>query len=274
MATTFKFTPEQLRQIYDGDIAARNAFYFDNLDIIKRMAYCAVQREQHPTVTVDDLIQGAYVDMDYFCHSVNRPVTDEYEIACFLRWSFHLAPYGGLAYCRENNAKITCQCGNFYGTDYTDNNPVRLDAVVDDADKHLQSDGTETYADYIADPRADFTEQSTDYTDEYVNTFAEYLTPKQRDVFALIADGYTDTQIAERLSITQALASQHKYSIRKTFGKCLPDVVNALASYDIYADGIADRTPKRTYKTDEKQRRRMAEYYRRKHTETPPHDVA
>lgn len=264
MATTFKFTPEQLRQIYDGDIDARNTFYFDNLDIIKRMAHCAVQREKHPTVTVDDLVQGAYVDMDYFCHSVNKPVTDEYEIACFLRWSFHLAPYGGLAYCRENNPKITCQCGGFYGTDYTDNNFVRLDAIVDDSDKHLQSDITNSYAEYIADPRADFTEQSDDCIDEYVDVFGQYLTPKMRDVFALVMDGYDATHIADKLGLTLGATVVRQGRIRDAFGKHTDSIVKALASYDIHAESIVDRTPTRIYKTDEKQRARMAEYYRRK----------
>lgn len=262
--TTFKFTTEQLRQIYDGDIDARNTFYFDNLDIITRMAHCAVKKERHLTVTVDDLTQGAYADMDYFCHSVNCPVTNADEIACFLRWSFHLAPYGGLAYCRENNPKITCQRGGFYDTTYTDNNLLRLDAIVDDTDKHLQSDSTASIVEYIADPRADITEQSDDYTAEYVKVFGQYLNPTQRDIFARIMDGYTDTQIAEQIGITQNTASTRRYRMRIAFGKHTADIVKAFADYDIHADGIADRAPKRFYKSSEKERERMSKYLQRK----------
>ncbi len=265
MASTFKYTDEQLQAIYDGDIDARNAFYFDNLDIIKRMAYCAVQKERHPTATVDDLVQGAYADMDYFCHSVNRRVTNADEIADFLRWSFHLAPYGGLAYCRENNPKLTCRRGGYYDTTYTDSNLLRLDAILDGTDKHLNNDAvTVDYHDYIADPRADFTEQSDDYTDEYVTVFGDYLNPTQRDIFARYMDGYTDTQIAEQLGITQNTVSTRRYRMRQMFGKLTAEIVNALADYDIHAENIADNAPKRFYKTSEKERERMARYLQRK----------
>lgn len=272
---TFKFTSDQLRKIYDGDIDARNTFYFDNLDIITRMAYCALEREQHPAVTLDDLVQGAYADMDYFCHSVNRPVTTADEIGFFLRWSFHLAPYGGLAYCRENNPKLTGQSNGFYDTTYTDNNVLSLDATVDDSDKHLQSDATATLAEYIADPRAELTEQSDDEYADCVQAIAEYVTPKMRDCFTLLADGYTDTQIGEKLGITQNTASTRKFRIRAVFAKRNADIVKTLADYGIIADGIADRQPKRIYKTSEKHRDAVRRYRDRKCAEnSTPYDVA
>ncbi len=254
---TFKYTDEQLQAIYDGDIDARNTFYFDNLAIIKNMAYCAIQKERYPTVTVDDLVQGAYVDMDYFCCGVNRPVTNANEIAYFLRWSFHLEPYGGLAYCRKNNPKLTCV--RSYDTTYTDNNLLRLDAITADRDNESTSDRNM----YIADPR-DYFSDEIDYTAEYVKVFGQYLTPKQRDTFALIVDGYTDTQIAKQLGITQAAASTRKARIRIAFSKHYADIVKILADYDISVENIVYRTPKRFYKTTEKERQRMAEYYRRK----------
>lgn len=266
----FKFTPEQLKAIYDGDMDARNTFYFDNLDIIQRMAYCAVLREQHPTVTQEDLVQGVYADMDYFCHSVNRPVTNTEEIRYFLRWSFHLAPYGGLAYCREHNPKITCACGSYYNTEYTDNNPLRLDAEIDDSNKHLQGDRETTYAEYIPDPRAEQAlESATDYTDEYVNTFGVYLTPKQRDVFALMMDGYSPSTIAEKLNQSLTTTLSQRKRMREVFRKHLADILPILESYGIHAEKTADtEPPKRFYKTSAKQRERMRAYWLRKGAET------
>lgn len=271
MNKSFKFTPEQLKAIYDGDIDARNTFYFDNLDIITRMAQVAYDREKHATVTVEDLIQGAYIDMDYFRHSVNGPVTNEIEIAGFLRWSFHLAPYGGLAHCRKYNPKITSKCV-FFDPTYCDNNFVRLDALMRD---NSERTGDATVIEYANtdDGDDDFAElgiidgdneHSEDYTAEYVEAFSKYLTPKMRDVFALTMDGYTATQIAEKLGIKLVATATRQARIREAFGKYLDEVVKDLAERGIDADGIADRQPKRFYKTSEKQRETMRRYLERK----------
>ncbi len=281
---TFKYTDEQLQAIYDGDIDARNTFYFDNLDIITRMAQTAIEREKHPSVTVEDLIQGAYVDMDYFCQGPNKRVQNNLDIATFMRWSFHLAPYGGLAYCRENNPKITCRYGSIFGTDYTDANFLRLDALMRE---NSEKSGSCAFEEYVnTDVAADCAERgvidgdeyTADSNDEYVEIFGRYLTPKMRDVFALMVDGYTDTQIAEKLGLRLGATSTRKRHIREVFGKHSADVVKALADYGINADGIPDRTPKRNYKTSEKQRESMARYLakkrERKRDESTPHDAA
>lgn len=262
MNKAFKFTPEQLKAIYDGDIDARNAFFFDNLDIITRMAQCAYDREKHATVTVEDLIQGAYVDMDYFRRGVNNPVVDEVGIRGFLRWSFHLAPYGGLAHCREYNPKITSKCA-FFDPQYCDNNFVRLDALMRENSEKRGTVAFEEYL-YTDDGDDDFAElgvidgddneQSEDYTAEYVEVFGEYLTPKMRDVFALTMDGYDVTHIAEKLGLKLGATTTRQVRIREAFGKHLDEVVKDLAERGINADGIVDRQPKRFYKMSEEQR--------------------
>lgn len=257
MGKQFVFTQEQLKAIHDGDMDARNAFYFDNLEIIRRMAYCAVQRDKHPTVTVDDLVQGVYVDMDYFCDSLGKPVTDLATIIGFLHWSFHLAPYGGLAYCRENNPKITCKCGNYFDTTYTDNNLLRLDAPIGD------SNGS-TYGDLIPDTRAEMRDDTTDCTEEYVNTFGQYLSPAQRQVFALVMDGYGVRAIADKLGQKEGTTSAQKRGMRTAFVKNRADVLDTLEHYGICSSGIADREPKHYYKTSAKQRETMRRYLERK----------
>ena len=272
---TFKFTTEQLRQIYEGDIDARNTFYFDNLDIITRMAYSAMQRERHPVVTVDDLIQGVYADMDYFCEGVDKPVTDEHGIIFFLRWSFHLAPYGGLAYCREHNPKITAKITysgvSFFDTTYTDKDCLQLDCTIDG------DEGGKTYGEIIPDTRAELTEHE-DYTDEFIKVFGEYLTPKMREVFALAMYGYDGTRISEMLGLNRATTYTRMNRLCDAFAKHLDDVVKTLAYYGIYAEGIAERAPKRFYKTSEKQRARQAKCRRlkreRRRAESIPNDVA
>ena len=203
----FKFNTEQLCEIYYGNIDARNTFYFDNLDLITRMAYAFDRAHPHATVTAQDLIQGAYVDMDYFCYGVGKRVTDTATIIGFLHWSFYLAPYGGLAYCRANNRKITDVYGNFTN-EFMDNSIVRLDAIVDDG-----ANGR-TYYEVIADElEVSPLDDTTDYTEQYVNTFGKYLTPKQREVFALVMDGYGPTEIARKLGLTKGGINAFEFAI-------------------------------------------------------------
>lgn len=285
MLNTWKCTDEQLVKIYEGDIDARNTFYFDNLDIITRIAQNALNREKHPTVTIDDLVQGVYVDMDYFCQGPNKRVENAVDIGMFVRWSCHLAPYGGLAYCREHNPKITCRYGSFFGTDYTDNNFVRLDALMRD---NSEKRGTATFEEYVdADDEGDELDElatvDSDDTDdfylyEYIRVFGEYLTPKQREVFGLTVEGYTATQIAEKLGITLGATMSCQRRIRAVFNKRMPEVVKILADFGIHAEGIADRQPKHFNKTSEKQLEACRRYYERKRArkraESLPHDAA
>lgn len=256
----FKFTQEQLKAIYDGDMDARNAFFFDNLDIIKRMAYFAIYRERYHTVTVDDLVNGVYVDMDYFCSGINTPVRDYGSLIAFLHWSFHLAPYGGLAYCRVNNTKITTNYKNNYSSVYTGNNYfLSLDATIGD------SKNARTFGERIGDPSAEQAfEGVRDNTDEYAKVFGEFLTPKLRDVFVLMLDGYDLTHIADKLGVTLGAAIVRKMRIRQAFEKHSAEVFARLAEYGIDGASVAEQEPKRNYKTSAKERERCRAYYLRK----------
>ena len=69
-------TDEQKKKILCGDCAARNAFYFDNLPRIKRMAYAYARTHSYFRGLVDDLINGVYVDLTVFQSEYNCPVKD------------------------------------------------------------------------------------------------------------------------------------------------------------------------------------------------------
>ena len=263
----WKITDEQCAAICNGDVDARNRFYIDNLEIIQRMAYCAIQRDKHPAVTADDLVQGVYVDMDYFCNGVNCPVTDYVSLIGFIHWSFHLAPYGGLAYCREHNPKITCRRGNYYDRTYTDNNLLRLDATVDGSNKHLQNDSESTYGEYIPDPRAELAfENTTDYTNDCKIIVADFLSPREREYFDLFMDGYGNSVISERMGYKGECNNGAR--VRDKLRKNYVPILDVLAYMGVDVDEYKGKTPYNpktecTYKLTSEQRARAAESMRR-----------
>lgn len=63
-------TDEQAELIRGGDIPARNAFYFDNLARIRRMARGYIYRRKFTPnwceFNLDDCVNGLYLDLPFF----------------------------------------------------------------------------------------------------------------------------------------------------------------------------------------------------------------
>lgn len=100
----WKITAEQAKAITNGDDNARNAFYFDNLDRIRKMARGYIYRRKFTPnggeFTFDDCVNGLYLDIPLF------DFQDGVSVSRSVYRSFSYSIYGGWLYVSENNRKL------------------------------------------------------------------------------------------------------------------------------------------------------------------------
>ena len=100
----WKITAEQAKAIMNGDDTARNAFYFDNLDRIRKMARGYIYRRKFTLnggeFNFDDCVNGLYLDIPLF------DFQDGASVSRSVYRSFAYSIYGGWLYVSENNRKL------------------------------------------------------------------------------------------------------------------------------------------------------------------------
>ncbi|PWM73355.1 MAG: hypothetical protein DBX59_05165 [Bacillota bacterium] len=239
----WKITDEQAQAIKNGDITARNAFYMDNLERIRKMAYTYARNHPRCNGLAEDMIQGLFVDLAYFKQSNGRPVINGKSLSGFVYSSFIYAPYGGLLYCSKNNAKLLCDLETYSVDTFSLDKPF---GVGDN--RHQDEDNARTLAETI--PAPDMLD-TTDYTDKLKTLVSDFLTPRQREYFDLFADGYTNSVIAEKLGYKTVAGNSDL--VRKRLRSHSAEILSRLSALGINVDKYKGKTPydpktERTYK--------------------------
>lgn len=192
----WKITAEQIKAITNGDKNARNAFYFDNLDRIRKMARNYVSK-RHISNTgreydVDDCINGLYLDLPLFNFKDGR------AISWSVRNSFYLSIYGGWLYVVENNGKLLN--GEYRGERlYILDSPARVNTRSGDS-----KDTGEYLIDSIAStpsPENEIIDGDSIPAEKVVEIAREYLSPRESEIFSLMLDGYSVYAIPEILGL-------------------------------------------------------------------------
>lgn len=255
-------TDEQAKKILCGDCAARNAFYFDNLPRIKRMAYAYARTHSYFRGLVDDLINGVYVDLTVFQSEYNCPVKDGKSLSRFVYWSFRSCRFGGLAYLRENNPKMLC------GSGYIPHFLALDEPCGVGVNRHQDDRNKNTLADVIAAPPMDI-EPPRDFSDECKEIAARFLSPRESECCAYMIDGYTFRAIGDAMHIKGDGAGGYMFRVKQKLRKNAAAVLSALSACGVDVDEYEGKTPPdenapRVYKLSPEKRARAAELARKR----------
>lgn len=253
-------TDEQAEEIRNGDINARNRFYFDNLERIRKMAYNYAKRNPRCKGLEEDMINGVYVDMSFWAQENGKPVSDGLTLSGFVYSSFRFTPYGGLLYLSENNPKMLC--GGVLSVYAPDT--LSLDSPLGVGDnRHQDDNNAHTLGDIIPAPENPF---NGDLTDNLKELVSDMLSPRENEFFGHFIEGYGNAEISRRMGYgTEANnADKVKRKLRLNSGLILSRL-SALGVDVDYYDGKTPYNPKteRTYKGTPAQRARGAESMRR-----------
>ncbi len=102
----WKTSAEQCEAIRNSDIQARNKWYADNADRIRRMAYNYAKKYEAYKGWERDMINGVWVDCDCFKLSEQTPVSSGKTMSYFVYKSFAYVRDGGYSYVYNHNRKL------------------------------------------------------------------------------------------------------------------------------------------------------------------------
>ena len=259
----WKITDEQAEEIRNGNAEARNRFYIDNYERIRKMAYNYTQKHIRTQGQVEDLTQGVMVDLCVFQCAYNKPVTNGGELSLFVYWSFRAAPDGGLLYLWENNRKALCGGSETY---LAPANQTSLDAPLGKGTKrHQDEDNASSLLDIIPAPSE---EERRDHTEDCKKAVADFLTPRTREYFALFIEGYTPTEIGRKMGCKGTGYGAYGNRMRENLSKNYLAILERLEGYGIGIGAYKGKTPidktaPRVYKLSPEQRAKAAESMRR-----------
>lgn len=271
----WKITDEQAEAIRSGDIQARNCFYMNNLERLRKMAYNYARKNPRCFGLAEDMIQGLYVDLSVFDSAYHTPVVNGRGLSLFVYWSFRCAPYGGLLYLTENNPKRLCGGGDLY----LDPKTLSLDKPFGKGDnRHQDDDNARNLGDVIPDPVSLETEieekTAVDLTENCKNIVSDILSPRLQEYFAYYLDGYATSVIGEKMGVNLDGIGSYGTNMRKILRKNQALILDRLLNLDIdvfrYLDNPDYQKPaERVYKLSPEQRakaaaRRRASYARKK----------
>ncbi len=189
-------TDEQAELIRGGDILARNAFYFDNLARIRRMARGYMYRRKFTPnwceFNLDDCVNGLYLDLPFFDFengsSVSRSV---YR-------SFYYSIFGGWWYISEFNRKLfdrVYQGERLYILDkpvqYSSRSGDRTDDGVPIIDKIIS----------VPSPENEVLDGEVITVETLEIIVCKYLSKQENAVFNDFLNGYERHYICDRLGV-------------------------------------------------------------------------
>lgn len=231
----WKITDEQADKIRNGEQAARDTFYFDNLDRIRAMAFNYAKRNPHCNGLADDMAQNVYLDLLYFKQENGVSVTDGKTLSRFIYSSFRFTPHGGLLYLSKNNPKLLAGGGlKTYAPDF-----LSLDKPFgrcNNAERHQDDNNARTLADIIPAPD---TLGAVDYTDDLKEVCAAYLSPRLREYLGYFMDGFAPSVIGQKMGCKGdnygAYKSRMCENLRKHAAEILPRLDALGVNVDYYA---------------------------------------
>lgn len=256
----WKITDEQATAIRNGDLNARNTFFFDNLDRIRSMAYNYGKRNSRCFGLVDDMINTVWVDLTVFKQSNGKPVIDGKSLSGFVYSSFRFCPMGGLDYLFENNPKVL-------GDIATYGEPVEMFSFDTPATAVFGRNADEvngTLADIIPAPVGVY--YVGDLTEKLKNVVADFLTPRENEYFKWFIEGYGNAEISHRMGYRGE--SNNGPRVKEKLRNNAQIILSRLSALGVNVDGYKGKTPynpktERTYKLSPEQRAKYAENMRR-----------
>lgn len=260
----WKITDEQCKQIQNGNAEARNTFYFDNLERIRKMAYCYAQKTPRCKGLEEDLIQGVYVDLTVFMQECGTPVTDGKTLSYFVYSSFRFAPYGGLAYLFENNPKLLSGGGlNMYGAPSDMLSFDKPFGAMSGAKRRQDDNNARTLGEVVPAPEV---LDKIDLTEELKTLVSDLLSPRENEYFVHFIEGYGNAEISRRMGYNTEANNADRVKQKLRNNSVL--ILSRLSALGVNVDSYKGKTPynpktERNYKLSPEQRARGAESMRK-----------
>lgn len=196
----WKITDEQAEAIFNGSIPDRNRFYTDNFVRLRKMAWGYIHRNPAFFGMLNDLLQGVYIDMDFFYGAYNKPVRDGRTLSHFVYWSFSKCKDGGLIYLAENNRKLL----SWYNS-YTP--PARmysLDAPAALVFGRSSEEVEGTLGDVLPSPfrlEDEVLLRLSTISAKLFNAVCSKLSPRLIEFLNLYIEGYTPSEAAREMGV-------------------------------------------------------------------------
>ncbi|MBQ7907571.1 MAG: sigma-70 family RNA polymerase sigma factor [Clostridia bacterium] len=202
----FIYTAEQAKAICEGSVAARNKFFSDNYQAIRRMCtryYREVYKRNGYSggLETDDFVNQLYLDLPYL--NWENPALLTHTMR---KRSLYHCRFGGLCYLMTSNSKVLKNASY---------KPLRdsesIYGVGEDGKEFFKPD--KMYFEPSPEEKLD-EEQREDKILEFVSSF---LTPKQTEICKLVLEGYSPTKAAELLKLGGSVRVRMVKSLRQHY---------------------------------------------------------
>ena len=245
------YTPEQAKKIINGDISARNKFFFDNYDRLRVMAksfvatrYCLSQMQYD----VDDLLMQVYLDLPYI--EYKSPAALTFDIK---KKSFRLSVFGGYAFFVVNRLG------------WTDKKRFQLSVQsTDEVKRGETSDSFTLWVDNFCScsPFDEFFERSDGFEYQFAlrSVLSRYLKPLQVEFVILVCEGYSQAEACRKIGVRSMSFS----SLCKRLKSHSAEIVDGLLDFGCSAAekywGVSpsEKPPQRVFKLSPEERAKAA----------------
>ena len=249
------YTPEQAQKIVNGDIEARNQFYFDNYELLHILATAYVMKRSASMgggcdfFEIADLMNQAYLDLPYLEYK-----TSGYFIFGLRNLSFRLSYFGGYSYMRENNC-LRVDTGYLQiptmSTDLMNGESECLPAL----DLFCSCSPFDEFFDHA---------DNFDYVPVLRSIFARYLKPLQVDFF-LVCEGYSQAEACRKVGARSMSFSALSKRLRAHYAEIVDELLAfGCSSAEVYYGVVpSDKPAKKVYKMSEEERAKARERIRK-----------
>ena len=245
------YTPEQVVKIINGDISARNKFFFDNYNRLRIMAksfvaarYCLYQMQYD----MDDLLMQVYLDLPYM--EYKSPAALTFDIK---KKSFRLSIFGGYALFVENHIA------------WTDTKRFRLSVQSTDEVKRGETfDSFTLWIDNFCSysPFDEFFDRSDGFEYQFAlrSVLSRYLKPLQVEFVVLVCEGYSQAEACRKIGVRSmsfsALCKRLKTHSAEIVDGLLDFGCSAAEKY--FGVSPSEKPPQRVYKSSPVERAKAA----------------
>lgn len=246
------YTPEQAQKIVNGDIEARNQFYFDNYELLHILAYWyaserfAIMGDRYE---VDDLMSQVYLDLPYMNFTSCATLT--YSIK---QNSFFRSVFGGFSFSVEEHR--------------TNGDKKRLVAPLMSTDETRGESDCLLYVDLFVscNPFDEFFDHADefDYAPALRSILARYLKPVQVEFVLLVCEGYAQAEACRQLGVRGMTLSALAKRLRPHYAEIVDELLAlGCSSAETYYGVIpSDKPAKKAYKMTEEERAKAREQRR------------
>lgn len=258
------YTHDQAKKIVNGDISARNKFFFDNYDRLRVMAksfvanrYCLSQMQYD----MDDLLMQVYLDLPYM--EYKSPAALTFDIK---KKSFRLSIFGGYAFFVENHVGWT--------------DLKRFQLSVQSTDEVKRGETSDSFALWVDNfcsysPFEEFFDRSDCFEYQFAlrSVLSRYLKPLQVEFVVLVCEGYSQAEACRKIGVRSMSFS----ALCKRLKTHSAEIVDLLLDFGCSAAekylGVSpsEKPPQRAFKLSPEERaiaaERMRSYRARKRLE-------